>query len=798
MAGVNRLEFFDPHANSDQPMTKQEALLNFQVYRFRKNAQGGLSPIPGIRVNSKSYHFLSQILFFLSLGYICKSFQVSLNGRIHFINMNSYNKWRDQNGDALVSLGVIIKSDRKQMPFARKKEILNLVKLLSTPKDQRQKLEQSISTGVNAFEIAEHALKLADKKVELLKRICTEETLEKTRYELAAYYILVSSRIEQGCTEVLRVSHHYITVDSNPTDQDAERLANSTPQTTLSDSDKEAAETIKKVKIEEAVSFDPSRIQILRKKTDLFQDVYQGTYPVQAKKLLNQLAAGSDGFYKTFANLIANPICGLSPVFSSPAEKALYEHIQCLGRALRTQFTSYNTNEVILSALKSGFRQLAKENLFDEDTVLEFGRAFSTLAALRLLSSAEAKQDDNEKRNRITCQTDDQHVLSFTFPKGKYIDTDSNQPYFPAYLTPLSGCLRNDGIENNFATADEIFKLIQEMPLLGEKDRNILDQLVYDRQVAPLVNKSTSPQLASQHIWAKVEKMKIMDHDYFQHLVKLCETIERVGNVVRNRYWDKLGHRILASFQFLPSGKIDRNQLKKHARINCSPDEHKRMIDKYFKDIPNRNLIDMPERTKTPRFTQEELKTLPRTGNDLVSILYHIPHSNGDIGNCGFGAVAQALFKGHYDPNRKIWVKDYSRDTALLEKLRKALCQYMLDHPEEVCDILGRRVVNFHNQTMETPKEAVDRRVSELSNTSSSMRAREATWLGSSDLYVLSRLLHRPIHVISAGNVKVDQKGRIIAEKFGDEFNSKPLTFYHQGNHYDWLIEKREGTEKIS
>jgi hypothetical protein len=51
MAGVNRLEFFDPHANSDQPMTKQEALLNFQVYRFRKNAQGGLSPIPGIRVN---------------------------------------------------------------------------------------------------------------------------------------------------------------------------------------------------------------------------------------------------------------------------------------------------------------------------------------------------------------------------------------------------------------------------------------------------------------------------------------------------------------------------------------------------------------------------------------------------------------------------------------------------------------------------------------------------------------------------------------------------------------------------
>jgi hypothetical protein len=78
------------------------------------------------------------------------------------------------------------------------------------------------------------------------------------------------------------------------------------------------------------------------------------------------------------------------------------------------------------------------------------------------------------------------------------------------------------------------------------------------------------------------------------------------------------------------------------------------------------------------------------------------------------------------------------------------------------------------------------------------MRAREATWLGSSDLYVLSRLLHRPIHVISAGNVKVDQKGRIIAEKFGDEFNSKPLTFYHQGNHYDWLIEKREGTEKIS
>lgn len=747
-----RLVFQDPHIRRDNYgniENQHEAILIHQIKRWHpeknqvskpsvKTAEKGL--ISGFKVHSKALHIIFKILSFLTCGLVKKSMKIVLDGKAIYVNLNSYQKWRRLNGEALNALGILKPAAKKDLIPARQKEIGVLNQLLKMAPKTRPARKNTIAETNDCFGIASLALKLAKGRVESLKEP-EQEKLKDSVYQIAAFYILLNGTIAQnGCHgDELRVGHNRFSSDLVYPQELLDRLADAgtdglnnaidvlKKRIEEQSSDEQKAPLKEKLKKAEKDLQIFESLEVVYEETpqgvkrrfinltpDLFNSAQTTNNPKEAKKLLNEIMQKNEKFALDFtSNLIASVLKGKGGFSNlSAQEKQLMKHLASLGQALKDQFNSADPGTLLKQTLKGAFVEIIPMITEDNQYDPAIGNKTGLLAAWKLLKSGTEISDHLNGSKTLTCFLEDSHRISMRFPpRNFYKDEESQEEVAPPFVNPLAGKLNSDNT-NAPVCSNEALLIAKDIQNLFSEEMIILEEIVQRLASNPWDENEKNykkPKEILEEIWKELSSKKgtelsrkfaaereerlkqygdvFIDTGYdissFEKLYLTYQKLEKVGKLIHYRYLVNELNGFLEKVEFEKDGKAKASSdlLNGSIQIKRSASDHKQVIQKYFPghDIPQRARKEPPKWTSSDgQFDQYS----------AINRLFHQPHSNASSvmgGSCCVGALSHGIF-GKFAANGAMIGNDASRDIRYLNAIRNAARTYMTAHPEQFID----------------------------------------------------------------------------------------------------------------
>lgn len=800
-----RLVFSDP----------SNRVLTAQVERFRKDellaripsedpAASGL--IQGIKVHSKAMHIFCEILKILTFGIVTRSIKVKIDNQVVYISLKSYEKWRHLNGETISALGVVQTLRHKSVARERTVEIQKLVELLKTPLPKRTQIKPSITTARDPFQLVSIALKWAEIRMNLsIKRTHIHpEKYERVKHQLAAFYILLTSKIETDCEgELLRLSDQVTVTDKLITDAEAARLIES-------DSSKLSAKELKQLsKIQPVYASYEGQIyqSFINTDPDTFSSPQQGNNPLAAKRCM--IAYGKrieDRWSAVIDELLKPATANENPRFSTQEGKEFFGHIARLGVALRQQFNKTDALPSMMPAFKQTFLLMAKRNLINEDNLYSpsLAKGVGTLTALELLShsSVQVNEDDTAV---LTCTVDDETPIVVTYPNDHYFSDKALKksyevPYINAFGGLLSGehaplCTR-EALEFSMAYAalqpEEVF-LLNEFISRRLKAQLSKNKMSLGTVAETFEKELTQMQFSPLHLkfqeffTARTGSIYNGDFKPYLNIKNLAADLEKIGGLIAARYWSCVGNIFTEAVDIGNQGQaiVDEKELEAVKKLTRSPAQQAETIKKYFGNME----IALPQARTEPQIDKAFEDPSKLNNKDLLNMLFSKPKSCAATGHCCVGALAQAVF-GKYEPGTgKPMGQDFSRDGAIIKKIRQAVSKYMLEHPDDFVDLV--------------PCESDDPLRRKLFVGTRAHQILGNEWFGTAELMAFSCIVGRPLYVLQANSLSsaswhLTKEGSITWDsKFNTHFDADPIYLMLSGGHYDHMRPKRIGKKMI-
>lgn len=467
-----RLLLKDPH----------DSLLKYQVQRLRPDSEitalkskkrAGQATvrkdIPGFRVHSLGIHILCQLATFFTLGAVCKSFSVKLGKKKVYVNTNSYDKWRKLNGEALSALNVVRNPlSRFDKPKAFREEINNIHSLLRTPIEKRHAIAPGITTSKDPFELTSIALAWAKNRIESVNSRQHEPSQDNLAYRLAAFYILLSARVERACTEkVLRISDSVVAHNRrNPQEEDK--------------------------KVVYMATGNPEEPYVAKEihPTDALSSIDHPNNPIKAKLLVNEIGKKNPKLWSEFIRFLNDPV-NFGSLLSTEEERLFRElevHINSIAHAMQDQFTTESPGPQILPELKIAYAKLARSGQLNDQNINseEASSSASLLAAFQLLRYGIISSDNDMVTLKIDLEDRSPLLCKFKISdENLFEDQELKLSYDPAYVTPLSGKLLG---ETHSPVSKEALEFVSQYQQLSTELKDIFEKLV-QKQVESSLNR---------------------------------------------------------------------------------------------------------------------------------------------------------------------------------------------------------------------------------------------------------------------------------------------------------------------
>lgn len=786
-----RLVFKDP----------QEKMLQYQIERWKKSEEIAVihskdikeeSKIEGIRLLTKLEHVCFTILRIITLGFVVKSFDIVLGNRKIYVDLGSYEKFRKYNGLDLNNLGIMQKAGFFNICQVRRKELLALEQLLKAKLDKRPHFESSITTAKDMNEMFKCAMNWASMRIRLIpkgKMLSSQKSvLDKIHHQLAAFYIIMHSKIDPGCIDgaYLSISKaglkevaaypHAISLE------EIEKINAKKP----AERTKIEEEKLKKIRIVHELGTNRHTqqghtAQILVTHPDPLSSPLTPNDPVRAKELLQQLVKAQDNFYTQFAQHLLSPILKQHvPIRNSAESREFRSHIESMGKALQELYGNYNaaTEKAIASTLKSSFLKLANLKIFNEDNLYMIHDISSVHAAWLLFSNAEF----DRKKIKFSPDEDNEFTLRISSSQS-FLDltTSTNTPFSLCDGSPLTGFFNGEaGSIFTALTHSDLTNLLKQIKQLSPTQKLAIEnKFILDAEATANDSPLTDNRLKEE--LSKKMKTTINDKD-FAVVKKVYNQLERVGLLIRDRFLGKYKEELEANIEFNSDGQIAtvKNSQTSVPLVRRSDEEHAQIIATYF---PGKN-IPLPERQIAPCFDPAVDNMRNLSGKKCIDALFHNPRSHGSAGNCCTGALAQAVF-GQYDSiTGQLLGEDVSRNSPLIRQIRQAIGNYMKSNPEDFLD-----VIDCSSSDMSIKREYVLRRANLI------MQSTE--WLTSVEIKAFSHIVGRPIHIIRSENIRINKSTNMIrtTAEFNNHFDAEPIYLYLENeSHYDHLRPRRIGS----
>lgn len=806
--------------------------------------------ILGIRVHTFAEHFFLNLLTAITFGCVKpKSLAVRLNGTTVFVNSESYRKWRNINGEALSSMGLLQPIDignRFRQRVQVRHEIIYLLRYLQNEIPQPRR-HPSITSSNDPFEMASAALKWAERLTSTNYQFqgLSNEEKKTALYRVASFFILLSARIERDCEgDYLRIS------DSVTAHNRRKR------------NERNETKTVYELALDKDKGYKTRKFYT----ADALSSISTRNDPITAKKLLNSLGKrGVDAWSKFLIALIKNPIrINKGDKISS----ALAKHIEMISKALQEQFTEENPAPTVISALKNSYAELAQSGLVTDINKRgqEAKSAVALLASFNLLKEMEIVRNGEftnaaiNYRGNPSLHLTFSNILAFEEKPREFADAVSHLDVGQKdVLTQLIFLIFREGVPKERAFMAMYPQLSVEQSKEFLKIIDLLKLPCFAPQINALSGKfdnehhskcsNEALQFAEWHqrlsfedqrgfekfLIAKIEstmiepkKREIFIADFasqqeiniktVEEFYTYLEKLERVGRLVDKRYLENNLERCLENLEInnfdnfaFPLNNMepppvhitaDRPPLNLLLKERRSAEEQLRMINTYFPKAGLKALL--PNRKEPPRFDLRgsELRKLLNKQQYYKTLFHIVPNKAGD-GDCSPGALAQGAFGKYHIASGECIGPDYSDNVAITQLIRNAIAQYMIDNNEQFQQYVeivqkNRRLKGLQakEDTTEAREKAVIHQAREIRGDVPQINLngdRIKPWLGMTEFKAISEILGRPVHILEDKKIVLDQNGAIEMNKINDHYDAEPIYILLTEGHTELMLPKRQG-----
>lgn len=809
-------EFKDPHDFSN------DRLFGKQVERYKgiKTDQHGEereSEIIGIKIHSYVRHIFYMILAICTFGIIEKSLAVVLGGRKIFFYLPDYEIWRRLNGNMLNSYGLVERALFQRRSKARRAEIKKIIQLLTTPKSQRPEVKEAINNASTPFKVVKAALEWADLRIEQSKdrfKQPLHDVKETVRYQMAAYYILISSKISRDCGGEYLEFGNDLTVrqDKGISDGELKYILNA-EYSKLSSREATIKMRFQAVKKNQRVlGADRIHDLIINKECDVFSSMSHLSSPIASRRILENLSNENPKIYEILAKRILQPLKlkFFSPFLDDSMAGKLLSEIRSMGAAMKEQFDVPDPDPAIFKALQFSIQEIIQNGLIKEED--QYGEHLKEAVCLGaawriLLHPSKGKYD-------ITYQVDQEDRIKVRLRDDLGIEDRSNiKPFSPltghfegekgSYQSAPS--LRDLEILADFIIHDcfpeELFileilierKIYSLFAKKNYSDDNLVTELKIDlkneshpdaKNYKGIKIKRLEQYVGFDIFSYEIKELQLDDASY-ERIVKAFKIAQSIGVLIQNRYYNRFANRLIGELDFDDKGNLLNNP--SGSDKFRSEEDHLQMIEKYLPFLP----IPLPPKEKPPCI--DKIHQLKIQKNDqILSHLFHYICSEAPIGHCAVGACAQSILGLSSASNYQFIgdIGDPSRSKEIILAIREGVSKYLKDHPEQFFDYID---CMDNNPKIKT--EAILRHADKIGV----MKVDDTGWFELIDFVALGHIVGRSIYILE-GQVEIDPFSREIKmmKVLTDMYpNIRPIFLLKKMAHYDCLLPKRNGPSDL-